>query len=135
MNCIICGKELTGRRRKYCCAKCAQIGYLTGKAETKPNKSKEVSVLYERFLKAFNYPKTYNGNGNGFFIRVFVAACLECKYSDGSVAKGIGKDRSTIARHRMKVNEKEKAIAKEFLENKNYVYGSKYNNFSYRSKK
>lgn len=135
MNCIICGKELKGHHRKYCSMECAQIGYKEGKSVHSVDTSKKVLELYGRFKKAFNAPRSYNGNGNGFYIRVFIAACVECNYSDNSVAKAINKDRSTVCFHRLKANEKEKQIAKEFLSDNNYVYGSKYNGFSYRSKK
>lgn len=130
MKCIICGNELTGAQSKYCCKRCQQIGYKTGKSVTRVDTSKKVSDLYKRFLSAFR-PKTYHGNGNGFYIRVFVSACVSLGYSDRSIAKGIGKERSNISRHRLKIQENEKRIAKDFLENKNYVYGSKYNGFSY----
>lgn len=131
MNCIICGKELTGKRRKYCSKKCAQIGYITGKAETKIDRSKEAEVLFIRFQKAFNHYGGYKGNGNGFIRRIFIAACVMSGFCDSSIAKAIKRDRSTVCVHRNHLSDLEKKIAKEFLENKNYVYGSKYNNFSY----
>ena len=134
MNCIVCGKELKGHQRKYCCDRCAQAGYQLGKSEHYIDTSSRVESLYERFLLAFN-PESYHGTGNGFYIRVFVAACMELGYSDSSIAKGIGKERSTICKHRLRIREEEKAIAKEFLSDNNYVYGSKYNGFSYRSSK
>lgn len=132
MKCIICGKELIGRQRKYCCMDCAQIGFKKGLATTRKNTSKQVEVLYKRFLDAFNHPKTYHGNGNGFYPRVFVAACVELGFSDNSIALGMGKSRCNISRHRYKVSDKEKKIAHDFLGDERYKYGSKYpKGFSY----
>lgn len=132
MNCIICGKELIRKQRKYCCPACAQAGYKLGKSDHYIDTSARVAKLYERFMEAFGNPIFY-GTGNGFYIKVFVAACIEKGYSDSSIAKGIKKDRSTICKHRINITDEEKRIAKEFLSDNNYVYGSKYNGFSYRS--
>ena len=122
-----------GKQRKYCSKRCQQSGYKNGLSKQKPDTSKRVAELYERFQMAFNHKTGFHGNGGGFFIRVFVAACVFNGYSDNSISKAINRSRSTITKHRLKLLEEEKEIAKEFLENKNYVYGSKYNNFSYRS--
>lgn len=135
MDCIVCGKELKGHQRKYCCYRCAQAGYKLGRSEHYIDTSSRVADLYIRFRQAFNNPETYRGLGNGFYIRVFVAACIEMGYSDSSIAKGIRRERSTICKHRLRLREEEKVIAKEFLSDNNYVYGSKYNGFSYRSTK
>ena len=134
MNCIVCGKELTGNQRKYCCPECAQAGYKLGKSYHYIDTSSRVAKLYERFMEAFGNP-IFHGTGNGFYIKVFVAACVENGYSDSSIAKGIRKERSTICKHRIRLTDEEKSIAKEFLADNNYVYGSKYNGFSYRSPK
>lgn len=136
-RCIICGKKLTGRQRKYCSRKCGQRGYKTGKAESKINAPQEVKVLYERFLKSFKRSggKTYRGVGQGFYIRIFVSACEQIGYSDSSISEATKLERSNICRHRLNVKKEEAEIARQFLENKDYVYGSKYNDFNYGEKK
>lgn len=135
MKCIVCGKELRGHQRKYCSKACGYNGFLLGKSAHFIDHSKSVEKLYKRFGKSFHIRRCYRGNGIGFYIRVFVSACVSLGYSDRSIAQGIGKERSDICRHRHHITEYESQIAQEFLNNKDYVYGSKYNGFTYRSEK
>lgn len=134
MKCVICGTELKGKQRKYCCKKCSYVGYLVKTQNPEKEKADMILKLYERFRRAFN-KRSFRGCGGGFYARVFVAACVECKFTDTEIADVIKRERSTICFHRHRIKPKEVEIAKEFLFNKNYVYRSKYNNFSYRSKK
>ena len=53
MKCIICGKELTGKRKKYCSMKCAQKGFILGKSTHFKDDSKKVLSLYKRFSISF----------------------------------------------------------------------------------
>ena len=135
MKCVICGNELKGKQRKYCCKKCAYISYLISSQDSKKQIQEMVTKLYARFQKAFNKYSGFHGNGGGFYIRVFVSACVQCGVSDIEIADAIKKDRSTICFHRNRITENESKIAKDFLFNKNYVYSSKYNGFTYGVKK
>ena len=135
MKCIVCGKKLRGNRYKYCSSKCAQKGYKQGKAMRIVDKSVAVRDLYEDFKKSFLVGTSYHCKDGGTKIRTFVCACLSLGYSITSIAKGIGRDHSTISHHKYNITEDEKRLAKTFLEHKDYVYGSKYNGFSYRSVK
>lgn len=134
MRCIICGKKLVGKQRKYCCMEHAQVGYKIGRAETYKDNSHNVRELFQRFKKSFNCGDNFFCN-KGKFIRIFVSACLQSGWDVMSISRGIGKHHSTIYEHRDKIIKSEERIAKDFLENKNYVYGSKYNNFTYGVKK
>lgn len=127
MKCIICGKELTRKRKKYCSMKCAQQGFILGKSTHFKDDSKKVSILYDRFSKSFNchdirYKCAFHFKNGGLKIRTFIAACLELGYSQQSIAHGIGRDHSTISRHRYRITENELNLAKEFLSNNNYVF-------------
>ena len=134
-RCIICGKKLTGRHYKYCSMNCAQIGYKKGKAVRQSDDSKSVEKLYERFKKAFRVQRTFHDKNGGQKARVFISLCLALGYSVTSIGKGIGKDHSTVTRHKQKITQEDERIAQEFYNNKNYVDGSKYNNFTYGEKK
>lgn len=129
MKCVICGNELKGKQRKYCSKKCAYIGYALSQSDS--SLCNNISTLYARFRKSFNKYTNYFGNGGGFYIRVFVSACVQCGISDIEIADAIKKDRSTICFHRNRITENESKIAKDFLFNNDYIYGSKYNGFSY----
>lgn len=127
MKCIICGKELTGKRKKYCSMKCAQKGFILGKSTHFKDDSKKVLSLYKRFSDSFNCyglesKCIFHRKNGGLKIRTFIAACLELGYSQQSIAHGIGRDHSTISRHCYRITEKEINLAKEFLSNNNYVF-------------
>ena len=115
MKCIICGKELNRFQRKYCCVRCAQISYKSGKSEPKINSEIQVRELFSYFKKAFDF------NGERFIptqawkARVFVFACYELGYSPNSIARGLKKDHSTILYHHNQASDKEKKLSCDFL--------------------
>ena len=124
MKCIICGKELTGKKRKYCSWKCAKIAFAIGLATPQENSEKKVAELFELFKKAFNMEEKITSL-NSWKIRVFISACYERKYSANSIGRGIKKNHATVIRHYQKLKESEKKLALEFLKDpEHYRYYS-----------
>ena len=123
MKCIVCGKNLTGHKRKYCCPRCAQIGFISGLAKPKDNTEAQVKDLYEYFKVAFNVSKDRFSSLTSWKARVFIKACYKLGYSASSIARGLGKNHADIIYHYNKASDKEASIAKEFLSDiKNFKY-------------
>lgn len=128
MKCIICGNELKGMKRKYCCMKCAHIAYNLGLSQPKKNTEKNVAELWGYFKRAFDMVDDKITSSNAWKMRVFVSACYELGHSPNSIAKGLHKDHSVVLFHHKKASEKEKQIASEFVKNtKHYRYINKIN--------
>lgn len=139
MKCIVCEKELVGRQRKYCCAKCRTLGQQLGYSEEYKDNSKSVEVLYRRFKKSFKIEKERYNPKIAFKIRVFVCACMKLGWSITSVSRGIKKDHATILYHLRRIKENESRLADEFLSNDKYSYNERKNyypeGFTYGEKK
>ena len=126
MKCIICGKELSKYQRKYCCPKCAQIAYITGKSSPKTNYENQVSNLWVYFKKSFCFVGQRFNPKQAWKARIFISACYELGYTPNSIARGLKKDHATILYHHKMASEEEKEIAREFLNNKKtYIYKEK----------
>lgn len=126
MKCVVCGKKLSGNKRKYCCGKCAQVGYNTGKSQPKINTEYQVRELWGYFQRAFDF------NGQRFIpsqvwkARVFICACYELGYTPNSISRGIKKDHSTVLYHHRRASDEEKMLASDFLkDSKKYRYINK----------
>lgn len=128
MKCIVCGKEIIGRKRKYCCIKCAKIAYQVGLSKPKENTEKKVFELWQYFKRAFDMESDKITSSNAWKARVFVCACYELGHSANSIARGLHKDHSVVLHHHKKANDREKQIASEFVKDtKHYRYINKLN--------
>ena len=123
MKCIICGKELTGKKMKYCSMECAKKAYVLGLSETKANTEVQIRSMWNDFNKAFDVSEKITAT-NAWKMRVFVEACYIQHHTPNSIARALKKDHATILHHKKKVQEKERLLAVQFLKDpKNYKYG------------
>ena len=114
MKCIICGNELKGKKRKYCCNACAQKAYVLGLSETKANTEVQIRSIWNDFNKAFNVSEKITAS-NAWKMRVFVEACFIQHHTANSIARALNKDHATVLHHHKKASEREKQIAAEFI--------------------
>ena len=118
-RCIICGKELKGNQRKYCCPQHQQLGFKGGHASHWVDNTKEVKKLYKNFLEVNNLKDCYFGyGGRGRYIRSFIYACFQMGYNQTSIAKGIGRHPSVISKHSAKITSTDKQYGQAFLDGK-----------------
>lgn len=126
MRCVVCGRKLKKHKQKYCCQKCAQVGYKKGLARSIDNTEKQVAELWGYFKRAFDVGEEKIGSLNAWKMRVFVCACYEMGHRPNSIGRGMKKDHSVVIYHHKRVSEEEKKIALDFLkDSKNYIYINK----------
>lgn len=122
MKCIVCGKNLTGHKRKYCCPRCAQIGFISGLARPKENTALQVQELFGYFKRGFNFNES-KFRGEVWKGRVFIWACKLLHHSPNSIARGLCKNHTDILYHLKRVKDEEKRLAEDFIkDSKHYIY-------------
>lgn len=122
--CEVCGKVFVSQRKKYCSYECKAIGAEPQEDGITYKAYQSIKDEYRRFRKAFAYyenrPRTEKARM--WLARVFPYAMVSMGYSVHQIAKVMLRHHSTVIRNLRKVTEEEKRIAKEFANNKNYIY-------------
>lgn len=125
--CEVCGKVFVSQRKKYCSYECKAIGAEPQEDRITYKTYQSIKDEYKRFRKAFAYyenrPRTEKGKL--WLLRVFSYAMVYLGYSVHQTSKVVLRHHSTVIRHLRNITEDEKIIAKEFANNRDYVYCEK----------